>query len=270
MALSKSTCISFPPFDEGGRKRDISPNFGLNRDLVDFIVFMSIIYWGAKVMHISKKSIYMTMNHFVWAKICSMTSVDDPDQENQSDIDRICLIEFYCPSMEIRISFKRTHRSQQNVMKLVETNLRMTSNKMPLSEIRMPRLTTEQRLWALGILESGSGQVTVARHFGVQQSTISRLWNHFHLHGTVNDGPRSGRPRITTRNQDRYIRIQHLRDRFRTATLKAVASVGLHNRPLSWWTIRRRLHEGSLQVHRPFRGPVLSQEIRQNRLPWAR
>ena len=29
-----------------------------------------------------------------------MTSVDDPEQENQSDIDRICLIESYCPGME--------------------------------------------------------------------------------------------------------------------------------------------------------------------------
>ena len=171
---------------------------------------------------------------------------------------------------KIRISLKRTHRSQQKVMKLTGTNLRMTSNKMPLSEIRMPRLTTEQRLRALGMLESGSGQFTVARHCGVQQSTIYGLWNRFHLHGTVNDGPRSGRPRITTRDQDRYIRIQHLRDRFRTATLTAVASVGLHNRPVSWWTIRRRLHEGGLQAHRPFRGPTLSQEIRQNRLPWAR
>lgn len=155
-------------------------------------------------------------------------------------------------------------------MKLSRTDLRMTSNKMPLSEIRMPRLTTEQRLRALGMLESGSSQDTVARYFGVRQSTISRLWNRFNLHGSVNDEPRSGRPRITTRSQDRYIRIQHLRDRFRTASLTAAATVGLHNRPVSRWTIRRRLHEGGLQARRPFRAPTLSHENRQNRLRWAR
>ena len=71
---------------------------------------------------------------------------------------------------------KGTHSSQQKVMKLTGTNLRMTSNKMPLSGNRMPRLTTEQRLRALGMLESGSGQFTVARHCCVQQSTIITVY----------------------------------------------------------------------------------------------
>lgn len=40
------------------------------------------------------------MHQSVWGRISSITSVDDPEQENQSDIDRICPIESYCPGME--------------------------------------------------------------------------------------------------------------------------------------------------------------------------
>lgn len=39
----------------------------------------------------------------------------------------------------------------------------MTDDKMPLSEIAIPQLTTDQRHRALGMLETGSGQLEVTR-----------------------------------------------------------------------------------------------------------
>lgn len=197
--------------------------------------------------------------------------MDDPEQENQSDIDRICLIESYCPGME------NPDFSQKNSQISTKSNEidwdESSDDQQQNATLRNSNASTDDgaappSAWHAGVrfrtVYCCSSLWRSAKHYNYG------LWNRFHLHGTVNDGPRSGRPRITTRDQDRYIRIQHLRDRFRTATLTAVASVGLHNRPVSWWTIRRRLHEGGLQAHRPFRGPTLSQEIRQNRLPWAR
>ena len=45
--------------------------------------------------------------------------------------------------------------------------------------------TTEQRLRALGMLESGPGQVTVARHYGVQHSTICGIVSIFMEQSTM-------------------------------------------------------------------------------------
>ncbi|ELU01685.1 hypothetical protein CAPTEDRAFT_228216 [Capitella teleta] len=63
----------------------------------------------------------------------------------------------------------------------------------------MPRLSTNERRRAVGMLEAGSTQVRVARAFDVARSQISRLWSRYRETGSVKDRPRSGRPRMTTR-----------------------------------------------------------------------
>ena len=76
----------------------------------------------------------------------------------------------------------------------------------------MPRLSREQRLRAIGMLEAGLGQRTVARRLGCSQPAISNLARRYNQTHSVNDRPRTGRPRVTTPAQDRQIILQHLRD----------------------------------------------------------
>ena len=45
----------------------------------------------------------------------------------------------------------------------------------------------------------------VSRHFGCTRKTIERLRRRFRIYGNVADRPRSGRPRVTTAADDRYI-----------------------------------------------------------------
>ncbi|KAJ8246260.1 hypothetical protein GJAV_G00265580, partial [Gymnothorax javanicus] len=54
------------------------------------------------------------------------------------------------------------------------------------------RLTQEERLRALGMLQVGTRQVVVARAMNVSQSVISRLWSRHRATGYVQDRPRSG------------------------------------------------------------------------------
>ena len=133
----------------------------------------------------------------------------------------------------------------------------------------MPRLTAEQRQLALGMLEVGIRQDHVARHLGCTQGTISNLVRRFRQSGSVDDRSRSGRPRVTTVRQDRYIVLQHLRNRFHPASRTASTTIGTHRRPVSATTIRRRLRESGLRNRRPFRGPILTDRIRNRRLAWA-
>ena len=108
----------------------------------------------------------------------------------------------------------------------------------------MPRLNSEERDLVLAMLECGRSQEQVARRFNVLRSTIWRLVRRVRVMGTFADRlPRSGRPRVTSVRQDNFIRQRHLRDRFVTAESKSRVVVGNHGRPISRYTVRRRLRE---------------------------
>ena len=81
----------------------------------------------------------------------------------------------------------------------------------------MPRLNKDERNQAIGILNAGMSATVVSRHFGGTQKTIQRLRRPFRVTGNAVDRPGSGRPRVTTAVDDRYIILQHLRNRRLTA-----------------------------------------------------
>ncbi|GFX10968.1 uncharacterized protein TNCV_512281 [Trichonephila clavipes] len=56
-----------------------------------------------------------------------------------------------------------------------------------------------------GRLECGRTQLEVSEELGIAQSVISRLWQQFQDDGNVSRCYSTGRPRVTTPNQDRYI-----------------------------------------------------------------
>ena len=91
----------------------------------------------------------------------------------------------------------------------------------------MPRLDPATRNIAIDRLQVGESQNEVARTLNVNHSTISRLWNRFQQTGAMNNCQRSGRPRITTPGQDRYIRIFHLPNRTVAASTTAAGIPGL-------------------------------------------
>jgi hypothetical protein len=66
---------------------------------------------------------------------------------------------------------------------------------------------------------------SVANNFNCNHSTIVRLRQRFLATNTVADRSRPGAPRVTTQAQDQMIRLQHLRERFRTATVTARETV---------------------------------------------
>ncbi|GFU95758.1 cubilin [Trichonephila clavipes] len=57
----------------------------------------------------------------------------------------------------------------------------------------------------IGRLECGRNQLEVSEELGISQSVISRLWQRFQDDGNVSRCYSTGRPRVTTPNEDRYI-----------------------------------------------------------------
>ena len=132
----------------------------------------------------------------------------------------------------------------------------------------MVRLTDVQRGRAIALLMQGQRQQQVANHFGVNVSTIERLVRRLRETGHLADRPRSGRPRVTSRRQDRTIRLAHLRNRHLTATETALNTVGTHNRQISPKTVGSRLREIGLRARRPYAGLPLTQARRLRRMAW--
>ena len=114
------------------------------------------------------------------------------------------------------------------------------------------------------MLKSAVSVWAVAEHFNCTLAIIYRL-RHNATEATL-DIPRSGRPRVTTRNQNRSNRILHICDRFRRATTTAAETPGRNNR-ISPNTVIRRLRENGLRPRRPYVGMVLNAERR--RRAWA-
>ena len=99
---------------------------------------------------------------------------------------------------------------------------------------------------------------------------LVHLRQRFQATGRTEHQPGSGRPRVTMRCQDRYIRNIHQRNCFQTATPTAANTHGTHNNRISAQTVRNRMRDGGLSAHCPYVGCVLARHHRVNRVKWAR
>lgn len=132
------------------------------------------------------------------------------------------------------------------------------------------RLSADERGMALAWLQSGIGLREIGRRLQVSHSVIHRLQERFHATGTTIERSRSGRPRATTRQEDRYVGLSALRERSVTAeTLRGQLRMATHTN-VSSQTIRRRLREQGLQSRRPAIRIRLTADHRRRRLAWCR
>ncbi|GFW66916.1 transposable element Tc1 transposase [Trichonephila clavipes] len=92
----------------------------------------------------------------------------------------------------------------------------------------------------------------------------------FQTTGTAIRGLSSGRPRGTTPADDRYIALQARRNRQQTAGEIATHTTQATGRPISRFTVARRLHGGGLFARRPVRCVPLTPAHRRRRSLWCR
>ncbi|GFW26864.1 transposable element Tcb2 transposase [Trichonephila clavipes] len=93
----------------------------------------------------------------------------------------------------------------------------------------------------IGKLQEGRSVTSVAAEFGIAHSIVSRLWRQFPTTRTAIRGFSSGRPRGTTPADDRYIDLQARKNRRQTAGEIARRTTQATGRPISRFTVARRL-----------------------------
>jgi len=125
---------------------------------------------------------------------------------------------------------------------------------------------------ALGLVNEGSRAYDVARRFGCNKRLIYRLQQRILNTGNINDLLWSGRPRITTPRENRYMVTSLSRHRFIPATIFCSVSDRLRGSESVFRFDRNRLRAAKLRAQRPYIhvDVPLTKRHRAARLDWLR
>ena len=135
---------------------------------------------------------------------------------------------------------------------------------------KKPNLSVEVRAKIVTLVEEGYSMNQVAKRMKVSRCCVQELVKKHKETGTVQDRSREGRPRMTTKREDRLLARMSIRDRRKTAP--ELRSDWLEDAAVdaSVSTVRRRLHEVGLRGCVAVKKPLLTQRHKDNRLTWAR
>ncbi|GFS57738.1 transposable element Tcb1 transposase [Trichonephila clavipes] len=136
------------------------------------------------------------------------------------------------------------------------------AQRKPLGDFLRGRIT--------GRLECGHTKFEVSLKLGIAQSIICRLWQRFQDDGNVSRCYSTGRPRVTTPNEDRYLAVTAKRNRQRTASDLSRQRSSATGTTVSRLTVYRRLGHNGLFAHRSVRCVPLTATHYRLRLTWSR
>ncbi|GFU09316.1 transposable element Tcb1 transposase [Trichonephila clavipes] len=122
--------------------------------------------------------------------------------------------------------------------------------------------------WTTG--ECGRTQLEVSEELGITQSVISRLWQRFQDDGNVSRCYSTGRLRVTTPNEDRYLAVPAKRNRRSTASDLSCQLSSATGMTVSRQIVYRRLGHIGLYARKPVRCVPLTATHCRLRLTWSR
>ncbi|GFV71882.1 transposable element Tcb1 transposase [Trichonephila clavipes] len=120
------------------------------------------------------------------------------------------------------------------------------------------------------IVRHNDESLEVSEELGIAQSVIPRLWQRFQEDGNVSRCYSTGRPRVTTPNEDRYLPVTAKRNRRIAASDLSRQLCSGTVTTVSRQTVYRRLGHIGLYAHRPVRCVPLPATHCRLRLTWSR
>lgn len=128
-------------------------------------------------------------------------------------------------------------------------------------------LSVDMRKLIITKFQSGEKQIEIARQLRLNRSVISKTVALYRRRRTLENAPKSGRPRKTDEATDRRIKMMSTANPFWDAVK---IKKEIHNVSLSVRSIRRRLCDMGLYARRPAKKPFISPTNRLARLEFAR
>ncbi|GBM71547.1 hypothetical protein AVEN_41671-1 [Araneus ventricosus] len=100
-------------------------------------------------------------------------------------------------------------------------------------------------------MEMGLSQTDAARRLNVSRSVVQRLWDQYQSEDSVSRRHVSGRPRVTTPAEDRFLALSARRRQSTTVPQLVADYFVASGRRFSTTTVGRRLHNADLCARRP-------------------
>lgn len=122
----------------------------------------------------------------------------------------------------------------------------------------------------VALIEDGRGQRETARIVGKSLCAVQKVYRRYEETGLITRRQGSGRKRVTSQRDDRFLVSTSLRNRTASAVLLRNQLQEVRNVNVSEWTVRRRLHAAGLSCRRMATGPPLQRRHRIARLNFAR
>ena len=122
----------------------------------------------------------------------------------------------------------------------------------------------------IALSNEGLSQRKIAEKLGVSKGGVQRTLERFKETKSYATKRRSGRPRCTSSQEDRFIKITSLHNR--TASADNIKSVinNTREKPISKTTVRKRLTESGLSGRVAVSKPLLRAQNKLKRLLWAK
>jgi transposase len=133
---------------------------------------------------------------------------------------------------------------------------------MPLDPVIVARI--------VALIQDGRGQRETARIVGKSLCAVQNVYQRYEETGLITRRPGSGRKRVTTQRDDRFLVSTSLRNRTASAVLLRNQLQEVRDVNVSEWTVRRRLRAAGLSCRRMATGPPLQRRHRIARLAFAR
>jgi transposase len=124
------------------------------------------------------------------------------------------------------------------------------------------QLTSTEVNRAVTLREEGHSQLYVAKQLGVVQETVWKLWKRYRKTGTVTRRAGTGPKSKTTAGDERFLRLQALRNRTNIARNLQKHLVRTRGTRISDQTVCNRLREAELRARRSAKLPELTREHR--------
>ncbi|GFX68242.1 HTH_Tnp_Tc3_2 domain-containing protein [Trichonephila clavipes] len=121
----------------------------------------------------------------------------------------------------------------------------------------------------IGRLECGRTQMEVSEELKISQSVISTLWQRFQDYGNVSRYYSTGRPRVTTPNENRYLAVTVKRNKRSTASDLSRQLSSATGTTVSRHIVHRRLGHIGQYARRPVRCVPLTATHCRLRLTWS-
>lgn len=135
---------------------------------------------------------------------------------------------------------------------------------------RKTELSSETRQSILVLRNEGYSMREIAKKLKISYNSVYYSLQRTAQTGSNQSRKRSGRPRCTTEQEDKYIRVSSLRNRRLTGPQLASSLNSTRKTPVSTSTVKRRLRDSGVTGRVAKKKPYLRLANKRKRLRWAK